>query len=161
MEWNSGTRNVLALQDLLSRQEVAYDFQFYTTQFNADIPVIVFSEKKSLLNVSLCSQDFILFLSNLFGSAMQEFHSNVMLTRWELSRIRLRLPICIWRGRRLSPESELSCLLPSWQTTKSPKKCKRCEFSSNLYLAFPNNKYLLCLSIAESAGRLRRNEATG
>jgi hypothetical protein len=63
---NLGTRNVLALQDLLSRQEVAYDFQFYTTQFNADIPVIVFSEKKSLLNVSLYPPQNLILLNLIY-----------------------------------------------------------------------------------------------
>jgi hypothetical protein len=38
---------------MLNRQEVAYDFQYYTTQFSADLPVMVFSERKSLLNVHL------------------------------------------------------------------------------------------------------------
>ncbi|KAF4525274.1 hypothetical protein B566_EDAN009357 [Ephemera danica] len=63
-----GTRNMLALQTLISKQKLDYDFQFYQVEFATDIPVLIFSEKKSILqNQEIIEQSFIganLFLKN-------------------------------------------------------------------------------------------------
>ncbi|XP_034254053.1 mini-chromosome maintenance complex-binding protein [Thrips palmi] len=45
----SGVANVQALRTLISQQIVNYDFQYYTKPYDADIPVLILSEGKSLL----------------------------------------------------------------------------------------------------------------
>lgn len=50
---SNGVHNVAALGTLISQQKVDYDFQFYKLEFQTDIPVLVLSEGKSLLPVSL------------------------------------------------------------------------------------------------------------
>jgi hypothetical protein len=43
---------MLALQSLIVKQKLDYNFQFYNVEFPTDIPVLIFSEKKSILPVS-------------------------------------------------------------------------------------------------------------
>jgi hypothetical protein len=50
---SNGVHNVAALGTLISRQKVDYDFQFYKLEFQTDVPVLVLSEGKSLLPVSV------------------------------------------------------------------------------------------------------------
>lgn len=50
---SNGVHNVAALGTLISQQKVDYDFQFYKLGFQTDIPVLVLSEGKSMLPVSL------------------------------------------------------------------------------------------------------------
>lgn len=45
----SGVANVQALRTLISHQIVNYDFQYYSKPYDADIPVLILSEGKSLL----------------------------------------------------------------------------------------------------------------
>eukprot|EP00188_Purpureofilum_apyrenoidigerum_P002358 Plantae.Rhodophyta-Purpureofilum_apyrenoidigerum.ctg24557.p1 GENE.Plantae.Rhodophyta-Purpureofilum_apyrenoidigerum.ctg24557~~Plantae.Rhodophyta-Purpureofilum_apyrenoidigerum.ctg24557.p1 ORF type:complete len:631 (-),score=88.18 Plantae.Rhodophyta-Purpureofilum_apyrenoidigerum.ctg24557:93-1940(-) len=44
-----GLRNIATLKDLVNRQQVSYDFQFYQMDVNVDLPVIVLSTSKSLV----------------------------------------------------------------------------------------------------------------
>ncbi|KAK7868306.1 hypothetical protein R5R35_013891 [Gryllus longicercus] len=44
-----GVVNMTALRKLVLEQKVAYDFEYYQLDFNCDIPVLVFSEGKSLI----------------------------------------------------------------------------------------------------------------
>ncbi|XP_075227713.1 mini-chromosome maintenance complex-binding protein isoform X2 [Lycorma delicatula] len=44
-----GVRNVQALTNVINRQEVDYDFQYYPLDFPTDIPVLILSEGKSML----------------------------------------------------------------------------------------------------------------
>ncbi|KAK3921244.1 Mini-chromosome maintenance complex-binding protein [Frankliniella fusca] len=45
----SGVGNVQALRTLITHQIVNYDFQFYSKPYDADVPVLILSEGKSLL----------------------------------------------------------------------------------------------------------------
>lgn len=46
---DQGLRNLHALQRLIKAQSMQYDFQFYSLQFHTNIPVVIFSEGKSML----------------------------------------------------------------------------------------------------------------
>ena len=52
-----GRNNYKAMSDLMKFQKIAYDFNFYTVDYETDIPILIFSEVKSFIPVSL-----ILFL---------------------------------------------------------------------------------------------------
>lgn len=45
----SGIRNISCLQKLVTEQRIPYDFAFYSTDFNTDLPTLVFSSGKSIL----------------------------------------------------------------------------------------------------------------
>lgn len=44
-------KNIWALKKLINEQKVTYDFKYYEMSFDADIPVLILSEGKSLLPV--------------------------------------------------------------------------------------------------------------
>jgi hypothetical protein len=46
-------RNVAALGMLISQQKVDCDFEFYKLEYQTDVPVLVLSERKPLLPVSV------------------------------------------------------------------------------------------------------------
>lgn len=46
-------RNVQALSNVINQQEIGYDFQYYPLDFPTDIPVLILSEGKSMLPVSI------------------------------------------------------------------------------------------------------------
>ncbi|XP_046383517.1 mini-chromosome maintenance complex-binding protein [Ischnura elegans] len=46
---SNGVHNITALGNLITQQNVDYDFQFYNMEFQANIPVLILSEGKSLL----------------------------------------------------------------------------------------------------------------
>ncbi|GAB6025022.1 hypothetical protein CHUAL_010130 [Chamberlinius hualienensis] len=47
-----GVQNVGALERLIQHQEVSYDFNYNKIEFQTDIPVLILSEKKSILSVN-------------------------------------------------------------------------------------------------------------
>lgn len=48
----SGKQNYSAVCDLVSLQQVTYDFKYYTMDYKTDIPILVLSEVKSFIPVS-------------------------------------------------------------------------------------------------------------
>lgn len=53
----TGRENYKALSDLLMFQKLKYDFQFYTIEYETDIPILIFSDVKSFIPVSIYLQD--------------------------------------------------------------------------------------------------------
>lgn len=49
---DQGVKNLQAIHELIKSQSLQYDFQFYPLQFHTNIPVVTFSEGKSLLPVN-------------------------------------------------------------------------------------------------------------
>ena len=52
----TGRENYQALSDLLMFQKLKYDFQFYTIEYETDIPILIFSDVKSFVPVSIYLQ---------------------------------------------------------------------------------------------------------
>ena len=50
---STGVQNLTALGNLIAWQKVEYDFDFHKTDFPANVTVLVLSEGKSLLPVSI------------------------------------------------------------------------------------------------------------
>lgn len=50
---STGVGNITALGNMITTQKVEYDFKYYKMEFDADIKVLILSEGKSLLPVSL------------------------------------------------------------------------------------------------------------
>lgn len=48
----SGMLNMQALTDIISNQQIKYDFTYYTINYETQIPVLTLSTGKSLLPVS-------------------------------------------------------------------------------------------------------------
>lgn len=48
-----GVKNVQALANVVRNQRLPYDFKFYQMDYDTDIPVLIFSEGKSLLPVCI------------------------------------------------------------------------------------------------------------
>ncbi|XP_071442064.1 mini-chromosome maintenance complex-binding protein [Hetaerina americana] len=89
---SNGVHNVTALGNLITQQSVDYDFQFYNMEFQANIPVLILSEGKSLLpsdvRVKLKPDDaFINDLDALFAAAKHYLKDSM------LDRIRKYLTI--------------------------------------------------------------------
>lgn len=53
----AGIMNLQALKSVIRDQLIKYDFQYYHVDFQCDIPVLVFSEGKSILDVSSDNQN--------------------------------------------------------------------------------------------------------
>ena len=50
---NQGCLNVMALQKLFRQQEIQYDFGYYSVDYNANLPLLVLSEGKSMFDVDI------------------------------------------------------------------------------------------------------------
>lgn len=48
-----GVGNITALANMINTQKVEYDFKYYKMEFDSDISVLILSEGKSLLPVSI------------------------------------------------------------------------------------------------------------
>jgi len=57
---------VQALKDVISNQQIQYDFTYYGITYETQIPVLTLSVGKSLLPVShhLCNNEFVIILIN-------------------------------------------------------------------------------------------------
>ena len=51
---NVGVKNITALGNVVQWQKVDYDFQFHKQEFKCDIPVLILSEGRSLVQVDCC-----------------------------------------------------------------------------------------------------------
>lgn len=51
-----GKENYKALSDLLMFQKLTYDFKYYTIEYETDIPILIFSDVKSFVPVSIYLQ---------------------------------------------------------------------------------------------------------
>jgi len=87
-----GLRNVAALRDLVSRQQVSYDFQYYQMDVVVDLPVIILSRSKSLVPcdvvVRCVPQNAADDVVDPSGEAMQKIRMAVALladSSWEFS----------------------------------------------------------------------------
>ena len=49
----TGVNNVAALGNMIMTQKVEYDFKYYKMEFDSDVAVLILSEGKSLLPVSI------------------------------------------------------------------------------------------------------------
>lgn len=49
----AGRQNYQAISDLIVTQKVNYDFKFYPMQYDTDIPILILSESKSFIPVSI------------------------------------------------------------------------------------------------------------
>lgn len=49
----TGKENYKALSDLLMFQKLMYDFKYYTMEYETDIPILIFSDVKSFIPVSI------------------------------------------------------------------------------------------------------------
>lgn len=66
----AGVMAISDLSELIQTQKLSYDFQFYKIPYNTDYPVLIISEGKSLLPVSIHSITFyIIFILTYFNSA--------------------------------------------------------------------------------------------
>jgi len=52
----TGKENYKALSDLLMFQKLTYDFKYYTMEYETDIPILIFSDVKSFIPVSIYLQ---------------------------------------------------------------------------------------------------------
>lgn len=50
----TGKENYKALSDVLIFQKLTYDFKYYTMEYETDIPILIFSDVKSFIPVSIC-----------------------------------------------------------------------------------------------------------
>lgn len=50
----TGKENYKALSDLLMFQKLTYDFKYYSMEYETDIPILIFSDVKSFIPVSIC-----------------------------------------------------------------------------------------------------------
>lgn len=58
----TGVNNLSALGHLIKTQRVEYDFKYYKMEFDTDISVLILSEGKSLLQVSVVLLFIVLIL---------------------------------------------------------------------------------------------------
>lgn len=49
---NSGIQAVLHISNLIKKQQLSVNFKFYSIDYNANVPVLIFSEGKSMFPVS-------------------------------------------------------------------------------------------------------------
>lgn len=49
----TGVGNIAALGNMIMTQKVEYDFKYYKMEFDSDVGVLILSEGKSLLPVSM------------------------------------------------------------------------------------------------------------
>ncbi|XP_057662736.1 mini-chromosome maintenance complex-binding protein [Diorhabda carinulata] len=47
---SAGISNIKAISDVIKNQSIAYDFKYYPLEFNCDIPFLILSEGKSMIN---------------------------------------------------------------------------------------------------------------
>lgn len=50
---STGVNNITALGNMIKTQKVEYDFKYYKMEFDSDVSVLILSEGKSLLPVSI------------------------------------------------------------------------------------------------------------
>lgn len=48
---HTGCLNVAALQNIIRDQDIHYDFSYYSVKYNTNVPVLILSEGKSILEV--------------------------------------------------------------------------------------------------------------
>lgn len=58
----TGKENYKALSDLLMFQKLTYDFKYYTMEYETDIPILIFSDVKSFVPVSIYLQNKIYYV---------------------------------------------------------------------------------------------------
>lgn len=58
----TGKENYKALSDLLMFQKLTYDFKYYTMEYETDIPILIFSDVKSFVPVSIYVQHKIYYV---------------------------------------------------------------------------------------------------
>lgn len=49
---SNGIKGVQSIADLINNQQIKYNFLYYEIEYNVDIPVLVFSEGRSMLPVN-------------------------------------------------------------------------------------------------------------
>ncbi|XP_018304208.1 mini-chromosome maintenance complex-binding protein isoform X1 [Mycetomoellerius zeteki] len=71
----TGRENYKALSDLLMFQKLKYDFQFYTIEYETDIPILIFSDVKSFIP---CPMQIVLNVDadteNLYSQVIEAAH---------------------------------------------------------------------------------------
>lgn len=59
----AGIDNVKAIANAIKDQKVPYDFNYYRLDYECDIPILIFSEGKSLLSVTFKTLQYLLNVS--------------------------------------------------------------------------------------------------